>query len=238
MGFNTLIPSETKPQLAVAPPPAAVICGFWRRLGAFMLDWLILAVPLEIFGWLDFDQLAQIGDRRAIVGIVVAVAYFGILGSSIGNGQTIGMRVGKIKVVDAEGRLLPLSKSLLRYTILWIPLALSGANMPNPFVVVIDIALFFIVLSLHFRPRYSAEPSRPRSRLVRCSCSDVWPANSSTHVESPLGDCINVRCHWDYCFRCFVPNSQESRPVSGAACDSAANCSLGESASGWRASNR
>jgi len=118
-----------------------------------MLDWLILAAPLEVFGWLYFDRLAQIGDRGAIVGIVVAVAYFGILGSSIGSGQTIGMRVCKIKVVDAEGKSLPVSKSLLRYAILWIPIALNGANMPNPFPVVVDIALFFIVYLYVFNRR-------------------------------------------------------------------------------------
>lgn len=118
-----------------------------------MLDWLILGIPLEVFGWLYFDRLAQIGDRGAIVGIVVAVAYFGILGSSIGDGQTVGMRVCKIKVVDAEGKLLPVSKSLLRYAILWIPIALSGAAMPNPVPAVIDIALFFIIYLYIFNRR-------------------------------------------------------------------------------------
>lgn len=153
MGSDTLIPSGTNPEYAVLTPHAGVICGFWRRLGGLILDWLILAVPLEVFGWFYFDRLARIGDWGAIVGIVVAVVYFGILGSSIGKGQTVGMRVCKIKVVDAEGKLLPVSKSLLRYAILWIPIALNGATMPNPFPVVIDIALFFIVYLYVFNRR-------------------------------------------------------------------------------------
>lgn len=161
MGSDTLMPGGTNPQSAALTPPVGAICGFWRRLGAFLLDWLILAAPLEVLGWLYFDRLARIGDWGAIVGIVVAVVYFGILGSSIGNGQTIGMRVGKIKVVDAEGKLLPVSKSLLRYTILWIPVALSGAAMPNPLPAVINVALFFIIYLYIF------------NRLTRQSLHDV-----------------------------------------------------------------
>lgn len=153
MGSDTLIPCGTNPQSAVLTPPAGAVCGFWRRVRAFMLDCLILAIPLEVFGWVYFDRLAQVGDRGAIVGIVVAVVYFGILGSSIGNGQTVGMRVCKIKVVDAGGKLLPVSKSLPRYTILWIPIALNRTTMPNRFSVVIDVALFFIVYLYVFNRR-------------------------------------------------------------------------------------
>lgn len=137
-----------------------------------MVDWLILAVPLEVFGWLYFDRLARMGDRGAIVGIVVAVVYFGILGSSIGNGQTSGMRVCKIKLVDAEGKLLPVSKSLFRYAILWIPLALSGAAMPNPLPAVIDVALFFIIYLYIF------------NRLTRQSLHDLAVGSFVVHAAT------------------------------------------------------
>ena len=125
MGADALRPNEANPPSTVPVSPAGAICGFWRRLGALLLDWLILAVPLEVLGWFNFNHLAQIGDWGAVVGIVVAVVYFGILGSSVGGGQTLGMRICSIKVVDAEGKSLNLVRSLLRYTILWIPIALD-----------------------------------------------------------------------------------------------------------------
>ena len=137
----------------VQPPTNTTICGFWRRIAALVIDWVILAIPLEVFGWSFFGKLSQIGDRAAVIGILVAVTYFGILGSSMGNGQTIGMRVCSIKVVDADGRLLTLPRSLVRYSILWIPLALSGAAMPNILVAIVDIALFFIFYLYVFNRR-------------------------------------------------------------------------------------
>jgi len=129
------------------------ICGFWRRIGALLIDWIILGVPLEVFGWSYFDKLSRIGDWAAAVGIVVAVLYFGVLGSSIGNGQTIGMRVCGIKVVDANGWPINLVRSLLRYAVLWIPLALNGAAMPSVPSAIIDVALFLIVYLYIFNRR-------------------------------------------------------------------------------------
>lgn len=137
----------------VEPSKYGGICGFWRRVGALLIDWLILAVPLEIFGWSYFDKLSRIGDWAATVGIVVALAYFGVLGSSIGNGQTIGMRVFSIKVVNADGRPIALTRSLLRYAILWIPLALYGVAMPTFLSAIINTAVFFIIYLYIFNRR-------------------------------------------------------------------------------------
>lgn len=135
------------------PPMQAVVCGFWRRIGALLIDWIILAVPLEIVGWFNFDRLSRIGDWAAVAGIVVALAYFGVLGSSIGNGQTIGMRVFSIRVVAADGKPLALARSLLRYAVLWIPLALYGAAMPSGLSAMVNIALFFVIYLYIFNRR-------------------------------------------------------------------------------------
>ena len=107
------------------------ISGFWRRLLAFMVDGLLLGLVGFISGLFLFDPLAKLGGWGRLIGFIIALAYFGILNSAIGKGQTVGKRLMKICVVDRTGRHISLARSLLRYTILGTPFFLNGALIPT-----------------------------------------------------------------------------------------------------------
>jgi uncharacterized RDD family membrane protein YckC len=114
----------------VASPPERPIASFWRRLGAFVLDSIILGFAAFILAIPFFSTLSRLGPYGRVVGIFLALPYYAILNSKIGDGQTIGKRVLDIQVVDAGGRTIPFSTSLLRYLVLFVPYFLSDAAFP------------------------------------------------------------------------------------------------------------
>lgn len=102
-----------------APPPGGASAGpsgpradFWYRLGGFLLDSVILAIPLNIF------LLAVPGFvARQVIGIAAGIAYaVYFIGS--GSGQTVGMRVLGIRAIDAatSGR-VDYRKAFIRYLV-------------------------------------------------------------------------------------------------------------------------
>ena len=112
-------------------PEEAVIGGFWRRLGAFVLDMFVLGLLGQILGYFFFDQLAAMGAWGRLFGWTIAVSYFGIMNSRLVHGQSPGKRLFGIVVVDNSGNLITVNKSLLRSAILFTPLFLNGAAIPT-----------------------------------------------------------------------------------------------------------
>ena len=106
--------------------PAREIAGFWRRLGAFVIDVIVLGIAGMILGSLLFDTFARMGAYARLIGFAVALAYFGVMNSRIGGGQTLGKRWLGVRVVDAHDQLLSLPRALLRYTVLGIPFFANG----------------------------------------------------------------------------------------------------------------
>ncbi|MFF5502441.1 RDD family protein [Streptomyces roseolus] len=105
-----------------------------RRVLARLIDWLIIAVPLAIIG-IPFD----IYDRATVDGddfqatwtggwqlvfqlltIVAYVTYDTVLTAR--DGQTVGKRLMKLRVAMLnDGSTPPMSQSLLRAVVLWLP---------------------------------------------------------------------------------------------------------------------
>lgn len=129
--------------------PRPKICGFWRRLFAFIIDVSILGIVGIAIGTLFYDSFAELGGWGRLFGFAVASLYFGLLNSSLGNGQTFGKRILKIQVVDRDSRTIAISKSFLRVMILGVPYFLNGALIPpdiliNPFIsLLLGLIVFF-----------------------------------------------------------------------------------------------
>jgi len=105
---------------------APSLVGFWRRLAAFAMDWIILGLIGNVLGQLLFDPLASLGGGGRVVGFAIAIAYFGLLDSGRLGGRTPGKRVMGLRVVDREGRMIALPRSLLRAAILSAPFVFNG----------------------------------------------------------------------------------------------------------------
>lgn len=129
------------------------IAGFWRRLGALFLDCLLLGAIGASAGFFLFDEFVRLGPWGRLLGFCVALAYFGALNSWLGGGQTLGKRLLKIKVVDKDGSLLTVPRSLLRFLPLGAPWFLNNAQFSDsvllsPWLYVLAVAIFGIGLSV------------------------------------------------------------------------------------------
>jgi uncharacterized RDD family membrane protein YckC len=112
------------PAFAAAGPPREALAGFWRRLVAAFLDWLLVGIVAAAIGDLfgvdapappsaDGDgvnvQLAGTGPF-----ILVELAYFTYFHAT-SAGQSIGNKIMGIRVLDAAtGRSLPYVRAFVR----------------------------------------------------------------------------------------------------------------------------
>lgn len=107
------------------------ISSFWRRVGALFIDTLLLGIFGYVTGLVLESTFVQLGGWGRLVGFIIALAYFGIMNSSITGGQTIGKKALKIRVVDSANSPIGIGKSVLRYVILATPFSLNGAQFSN-----------------------------------------------------------------------------------------------------------
>ncbi len=90
------------------PAPVWELSGWWRRVGASLVDGLIIWIPLTIIYSLIVGVGGESGDSNAyeggrwLIGLLASSAYF-MATMSAWNGQTIGKRVTAIRVVRENG---------------------------------------------------------------------------------------------------------------------------------------
>jgi uncharacterized RDD family membrane protein YckC len=104
-----------------AGPPREALAGFWRRLAAAFLDWILIGVIAaaigELFG-VEAPQPASPDSSyfQPALGpfILVELAYFTYFHATTA-GQSIGNRILGIRVLDAAtGRSLPYARAFTR----------------------------------------------------------------------------------------------------------------------------
>ncbi|MEI6060272.1 MAG: RDD family protein [Bacteroidota bacterium] len=108
-----------------------LISKFWNRIGALVIDTIILGIIGIILGLTIQDYLIRIGSYGILIGLSIAVLYFTIYNSKLFNGQTPGKKVMGIQVVDKEGNTLSLQRSFLRALILYAPYFLIKVEVPG-----------------------------------------------------------------------------------------------------------
>jgi uncharacterized RDD family membrane protein YckC len=109
--------------------PAASWPRLSARLAAFGVDSLILTLVGELVGTLAFDELSAWGDRARVIGLLATLGYFGVLCSSLGRGQTAGMKLLGLRVVGIDGSSLGLMRSCGRALLLEAPFLINGIRL-------------------------------------------------------------------------------------------------------------
>jgi uncharacterized RDD family membrane protein YckC len=124
-------PSDSLPEgLPVSELPTRVVPSFWRRIFAFLIDIVITAVPCALVGFAFYRFFAESKLAGELLGFIITLPYFALLGGCLAGGQTLGQRVVRIRVVNRDGGCLSLRRSFLRYLILLTPFQLSEAEIP------------------------------------------------------------------------------------------------------------
>lgn len=106
-----------------------VWAGFWRRIGAYLIDSIVLGAAGFAAATPFYDMLASLAGPTRLIGLGVGVLYFGLLTSNLGGAASLGMRALGLKVVTLDGRSPGLARALWRAAVLQTPIILNGMTL-------------------------------------------------------------------------------------------------------------
>jgi uncharacterized RDD family membrane protein YckC len=138
-------PDVSAEEQAFTLPP---VSGLVRRFTAFAIDGLLLGLVFTIVGLSLSSFWFQAGPYGRFLGLAVGLAYFGVMDSRLGKGQTLGKRLLKVAVTDADGQSVGVGLSLLRTLIWFVPFILNGWALPLFADPIVSAIVSFIVLGL------------------------------------------------------------------------------------------
>ncbi len=170
--------------------------GFWRRFGAFLIDSIILSVPLNglyfLFMWPHLQTLmtqppAAQGDMLQfqaiswgfqILSLLVFWLYFSLMESSR-HQATLGKMVLGIKVVDAQGKRLSFAHAtgrtlgkIISGLTLYIGFMIAGANKHKQ--ALHDIMASAYVVSKHYEEGQPLEEVETHYGLLGLSIAGLF----------------------------------------------------------------
>ena len=111
-------------------PQGRAIGSLLRRIVAFAIDAILVGLVAVIIALPFFNTLSHLGPWGRLVGLCLALPYYAILNSEIGNGQTLGKRWMHLQVTNAAGSTISFSKSMVRYFLFAVPYYLNGVILP------------------------------------------------------------------------------------------------------------
>ena len=107
------------------------ICGFWRRIGALVIDTVILATVGYMLGLLLERTFVEMGAWARLVGFFVALIYFGVMNSALAGGQTLGKQLLNLRVVNSSNEPISLARAMARYVVLALPFFVGDIDLEN-----------------------------------------------------------------------------------------------------------
>ncbi|WP_158823042.1 RDD family protein [Granulicella sp. S156] len=130
------------PSVRIDTPQPGQIGALWHRLIAFFIDAIILFVTGTAIALPLSSTFSRLGLWGRLIGFCIALFYLATLNSELGGGQTGGKQLMRLRVVDSQGRTISFGKSLVRYSILAIPVFLN--RLPVPISRAPGIITFFL----------------------------------------------------------------------------------------------
>lgn len=118
----------------------------FKRFLGFLIDVLVLGIVGYISGFLFEHFYIAIGGYGKIIGFLISMVYFSVFDSKLFNGQTIGKKIVKIKVVNQQNETITIGNSIFRSLFYSLTILLNGISFPNfkylPVIIIIGIILF------------------------------------------------------------------------------------------------
>lgn len=141
--------------------------GFWPRVGALLVDSLVIGAAGALLGAAAFDALAALGETGRLIGLAMSILYFGALQSRLGGGQTLGMKLFRLQVRALNGDLLNVGPACLRALVLILPFMLNGISLKTSGItMVFGVVALSAVFGLSLAQLYLLIFNRPSRRLL------------------------------------------------------------------------
>jgi len=101
------------------------IASFWRKIGALVVDTLLLGLVGFLLGLAFESTFVQIVGWGRFIGFLIALIYFGVMSSHLSAGQTIGKKILNLRVIDSDNQTVSLGRTVLRYIVLAAPFSVN-----------------------------------------------------------------------------------------------------------------
>jgi uncharacterized RDD family membrane protein YckC len=126
----------TDPPLPPPAPPygysvqaSTALSGFWRRLGAYVIDAILTGIVVGIISSIlgailrtSMSDATGFWYQGGLIGLVIYLAYFGYFWSR--NGQTLGYMALGIRLVRVTGQPISVGLALARAVLVYLSFAL------------------------------------------------------------------------------------------------------------------
>jgi uncharacterized RDD family membrane protein YckC len=135
-------------ELSQIGSPTLVICvaPVWCRCVAYLVDSVFLGLVGAGIGKVFYHRFLQLGTWGFLIGFFIGSLYYASLDCSIGNGQTLGTRLLKVRLVDLKGKPVSFEKALARYAIFAAPIFAYGLKLPETRTPWAVTALVFVIV--------------------------------------------------------------------------------------------
>jgi len=107
------------------------LAGFWRRLVAYIIDVIVIAVVSGIIESIiagiiraSTTDVTGISVRGGLITLIVGLLYFGYLWSR--NGQSIGYMALGIRLIRTSGAPVSFGLALVRYLLIYLSFGLCA----------------------------------------------------------------------------------------------------------------
>jgi uncharacterized RDD family membrane protein YckC len=188
--------TDTQPPASpdVLAPIGVEFVGFWRRVAAFAVDTIVLGCVGAALGVALGNWLVTIGQWGRLIGVVIAAAYLVPANSILFGGQTIGMRLLKIRVQNLSGELLSPGRSAVRYLVFAVPYFCNGLfvtlhDSPHWVDVLVQVSLGTVLIIGILGNTYLLLFNRPSRRLLHDLVAGsvvVKVTSSRTAIHAPV----------------------------------------------------
>ncbi|MCH9672105.1 MAG: RDD family protein [Gammaproteobacteria bacterium] len=162
------------------------LASFWRRTGAFLIDLVVLALIGHVLAFFLEDFFVGLGQFGPLVGFGVALSYFAPMSSALCDGQTLGKRVLKIRVVGPTNAPVGLGKSMIRYVVLCAPYFLNGVGGQDPsapFAKPVEGLIFVLVVVGGFSIGYLYVFNRVTRQSLHDRVCNTFVVDASAEIQ-------------------------------------------------------
>lgn len=120
----------------------------FKRFFAFVIDAFLLGATTTLLSLIFRSVLLSLGENLWYIGFIIAAIYFIWFNSKNGKGQTIGMRVLKLKLVDQNKKVISIKQASIRYIVLSFVIFSSGMGQSVSSSVDSNNLIFLSIFSL------------------------------------------------------------------------------------------